>query len=238
MPTVKSVCPLNCPDSCGIVTTVEDGRVVRTTGDPDHPITRGWLCRKGNAYLERLNHPDRILHPMRRVGPKGAGRFERVTWDDALDEIAERWRAIIETWGAEAILPYGYSGTMGVVNRVVGERRFLNRLGASILDRGICSEAGHAAMRATLGASWGSDPEDVPNARLVLIWGYNPAATNPHVVPLLQEAKARGARVVVIDPRVTETVRYADWHVRPYPGTDAAVALAMPRRSARAGQSG
>jgi anaerobic selenocysteine-containing dehydrogenase len=131
--TVKSVCPLNCPDSCGIVTEVEGGRVVRTTGDPDHPITRGWLCRKGSQYLERHTSPDRLLYPLRRVGTKGAGRFERISWDAALDLIAERWQSIIAEWGPEAILPYGYSGTMGIVQRTVGERRFLNRLGASIL---------------------------------------------------------------------------------------------------------
>ena len=225
--TVKSVCPLNCPDSCGIVTEVEDGRVVRTTGDPDHPITRGWLCRKGSQYLERHASPDRLLYPLRRVGPKGEGRFERISWDAALDLIAERWRAIIAEWGPEAILPYGYSGTMGIVQRTVGERRFLNRLGASILDRSICSEAGHAAMRATLGGSYGADPEDLPNSRLVLIWGYNPAATNPHCMPLLQEAKRNGATVVLIDPRVTESTRFADWHIRPYPGTDGALALGL-----------
>jgi anaerobic selenocysteine-containing dehydrogenase len=224
---VRSVCPLNCPDSCGIVTEVRDGTVVRTSGDPDHPITQGWLCRKGNEYLERLNHPSRILYPLRRVGRKGAGRFERITWDEALDTIVARWRAILERWGPEAILPYGYSGTMGVIHRVAGERRFLNRLGASILDRAICSEAGHAAMRATLGGSFGSDPEDIPNARLILIWGYNPAATNPHFIPLLQRARQNGAAVVVIDPHTTETVRYADRHLAPYPGTDAALALAM-----------
>src|SRR5215210_7483929 len=224
---VKSVCPLNCPDACGIVTEVRDGRVVRTTGDPEHPITRGWLCRKGNEYLERLNHPSRLLYPLRRVGPKGSGRFERISWDEALDEIVERWRTIIERWGSEAILPYGYSGTLGIVNRSAGERRFLNRLGATILDRGICNEAGHAAMRATLGGSFGADPEDIPNARLILIWGYNPASTNPHYIPFLQQAKRSGAQVVLIDPRTTESVRYADWHLRPYPGTDGALALAM-----------
>ena len=227
MTIVKSVCPLNCPDSCGIVTRVEEGRVVQTTGDPEHPITRGWLCRKGNEYLERLNHPSRLLYPARRVGPKGSGRFERSSWDQALDTIAERWREILDRWGPEAILPYGYSGTMGVVNRVAGERRFLNRLGATVLDRGICSEAGHAAMRATLGGSLGSDPEDIPNARLILIWGYNPAATNPHAIPFIQQAKRNGAYVVVIDPHTTETVRYADLHLAPYPGTDAALALAL-----------
>src|SRR5688572_13267678 len=225
--TVKSVCPLNCPDSCGIVTEVADGRVVRTTGDPDHPITRGWLCRKGGRYLERHTSPDRLLYPLRRVGTKGEGRFERISWDAALDLIAERWQAIIAEWGAEAILPYGYSGTMGVVQRTAGERRFLNRLGASVLDRSICSEAGHAAMKATLGGSYGADPEDVPNSRLVLIWGYNPAATNPHAVPLIQEAKRNGATVVVIDPRVTASTRFADWHLQPYPGTDGALALGL-----------
>jgi len=224
---VRSVCPLNCPDSCGIVTQVEDGRVVRTTGDPDHPITRGWLCRKGNRYLERHTSPDRLLYPMRRIGPKGAGQFERISWDAALDAIAERWQEIGARWGPESIVPYGYSGTMGVVQRVAGERRFLNRLGASILDRSICSEAGHAAMRLTLGGSYGADPEDLPNSRLILLWGYNPAATNPHAVPLIQEAKRNGAFVVAIDPRVTESARFADWHLRPYPGTDGALALAV-----------
>jgi anaerobic selenocysteine-containing dehydrogenase len=225
--TVKSVCPLNCPDACGIVTTVEDGRVVRTAGDPDHPITRGWLCRKGGQYLERHASPDRLLYPLLRVGPKGAGQFERISWDAALDIIAERWQAIIAESGPEAILPYGYSGTMGVVQRTVGERRFLNRLGASVLDRSICSEAGHTAMRATLGGSYGTDPEDLPNARLILLWGYNPAATNPHAVPLLQEAKRNGATIVLIDPRESESARYADWHLRPYPGTDGALALGL-----------
>jgi anaerobic selenocysteine-containing dehydrogenase len=225
--TIRSVCPLNCPDACGIVTTVEDGRVVKTTGDPDHPITRGWLCRKANRYLERHASPDRLLYPLRRVGPKGAGQFERISWDAALDLITDHWQRIIAESGPESILPYGYSGTMGVVQRTAGERRFLNRLGASQLDRSICSEAGHAAMRITLGASHGADPEDIPNAGLLLVWGYNPAATNPHAVPLIQQAKQRGATVVVIDPRETETTRYADWHLRPYPGTDGALALGL-----------
>ncbi|MCC7372033.1 MAG: molybdopterin oxidoreductase family protein [Chloroflexi bacterium] len=225
--TVRSVCPLNCPDTCGIVATVESGRVVRTVGDPDHPITRGWLCRKGNRYLERHNSPDRLLYPRRRTGPKGSGQFVRISWDEALDEIAQRWQAIVREIGPEAILPYGYSGTLGIIQRAVGERRFLNRLGASTLVRSICSEAGHAAMHATLGASHGADPEDLPNARLILVWGYNPAATNPHAVPLIREAKANGATVVLIDPRVTETARDADWHIRPYPGTDGALALGV-----------
>src|SRR5215212_6014396 len=225
--TVKSVCPLNCPDSCGIVTTVEGGRVVRTVGDPDHPITRGWLCRKGSRYLERHTSSDRLLYPQRRIGPKGAGRFQRISWDEALDLIAERWQAIIAESSPEAILPYGYSGTMGIVQRTAVERRFLNRLGASVLDRSICSEAGHAAMRATLGGSFGADPEDIPNARLILVWGYNPAATNPHAIPLIEEAKRNGATIVLIDPRASETARFADWHLRPYPGTDGALALGL-----------
>ena len=231
MPTseiqVKSVCPLNCPDTCGIIATVQDGRVVRTEGDPDHPITQGWLCRKGNRYLERHTSTDRLLYPQRRVGPKGSGQFARISWDEALDEIVQRWRAIIRESGPEAILPYGYSGTLGIIQRAVGERRFLSKLGASTLVRSICSEAGHTAMQATLGASHGADPEDLPNARLILIWGYNPAATNPHAMPLVQQAKRNGATVVVIDPRVTETVRFADWHIQPYPGTDGALALGV-----------
>jgi anaerobic selenocysteine-containing dehydrogenase len=224
---IKSVCPLNCPDTCGIIATVQEGRVVRTEGDPDHPITRGWLCRKGNRYLERHESPERLLYPMRRVGPKGFGQFERISWDAALDEIVERWQTIIHETGPEAILPYGYSGTLGIIQRAVGERRFLSKLGASELVRSICSEAGHAAMQATLGASHGADPEDLPNARLILIWGYNPAATNPHAMPLIQQAKRNGATVVLIDPRATETARYADWHIQPYPGTDGALALSL-----------
>lgn len=224
---VKSVCPLNCPDTCGIIATVQDGRVVRTEGDPDHPITRGWLCRKGNRYLERHSSADRLLYPQRRVGPKGSGQFARISWDEALDEIAERWQSIIRESGPESILPYGYSGTLGIIQRAVGERRFLAKLGASTLVRSICSEAGHAAMQATLGGSHGADPEDLPNARLIVIWGYNPAATNPHAMPLIQEAKRNGATVVVIDPRATETVRFADWRLQPYPGTDGALALGL-----------
>ena len=226
--TVKSVCPLNCPDSCGIVTEVEDGRVVRTSGDPDHPITRGWLCRKGSRYLERHTSPDRLLYPLRRVGPKGEGRFERVSWDEALDTIAERWQAIIAEWGPEAILPYGYSGTMGVVQRTAGERRFLNRLGASILDRSICSEAGHAAMKATLGGSYrrrsGGHPEQPPDPAL----GVQPGRHQParRAADPGGEAERR-VRRADRPARRARRARYADWHLQPYPGTDGALALAV-----------
>jgi anaerobic selenocysteine-containing dehydrogenase len=230
MPTsrlIRATCPHDCPDTCGTIVEVVDGRAVGFRGDPDHPITQGWLCGKVRPYLEHVYHPDRLTHPLRRVGPKGAGQFERITWDEAIGEIGDRWRRIIADYGAEAILPYSYSGTLGLVNMGVSSGRFWNRLGASQLDRAICGAAAEYAVEATLGARWAVPYADTAHSRLILIWGHNPASTAPHFMPFLKDAQRRGCTVVVIDPRRTRTARTADWHVAPRPGSDGALALSL-----------
>ncbi len=224
---VPGTCPHDCPDTCGIETVVEDGRAIDIVGDPFHPITQGWLCAKVRPYLDHVYHPDRLTHPMRRVGPKGNGRWQRITWDEALSEIAERWSDIIDDFGAEAILPYSYSGTLGLVQNVVASGRFWNRLGASQLQRSICGAAAEFAVEATLGARWSPAYETVLNSKLVIIWGHNPVSTAPHFMPFLLQARRDGAQVVVIDPRRTRTAQKADWHLAPYPGTDGALALGL-----------
>ncbi|CAA9539378.1 MAG: Anaerobic dehydrogenases, typically selenocysteine-containing [uncultured Thermomicrobiales bacterium] len=226
---VRGTCPHDCPDTCGMVTEVRvaDGRALRVTGDPDHPVTKGWICAKVRPYLDRVYHPDRLTHPLRRVGPKGGGRWERVSWDEAIAEIAERWRAIIAEHGAAAILPYSYSGTLGLLQLAVCNTRLWNRMGASGLERSICGAAAETAVAMTYGARWAPDPADLVHSRLILIWGHNPATTSPHAVPMLREAQRRGAEVVVIDPRRTLTARSADLHLRPRPSTDGALALGL-----------
>jgi anaerobic selenocysteine-containing dehydrogenase len=224
---VRGACPHDCPDTCGVITEVQDGQAVGFRGDPDHPITHGWLCAKVRPYLEHVYHPERLLFPLRRVGPKGGGQWQRVSWSDALTEIAERWRAIIATDGAEAILPYSYSGTLGLVQMHVASGRFWNRLGASQLQRSICGAAAERAVEATLGARWSQPYSDVVHSKLVIIWGHNPVSTAPHFMPWLQRARRAGARLVVIDPCCTRTARSADRHLAPLPGTDGALALAL-----------
>lgn len=225
--TIRGACPHDCPDGCATLTEVRDGRAVRFGGDPDHPITQGWLCAKVRPYLERVYDPNRLLHPLRRVGPKGSGEWTRVSWAEAIAEIVDRWRAIIAEHGAAAILPYSYSGTLGLVEMAVASQRFWRRLGASDLERTICDAAATAAINATYGAGRAPDPRDVLDSKLILIWGHNPASTGPHFMPLLREAQRNGARVVVIDPRRTLTARSADLHIAPIPATDAALALGM-----------
>jgi len=224
---VRGACPLDCPDTCATITEVRDGRAVRFYGDEQHPITRGWLCAKMRPFLERVYHPDRLLYPLRRVGPRGGGEWQRITWDEAVDEIASRWRRIIATYGGAAILPYSYSGTLGLLQLSICEERLWNRMGASGLERAICSAAVGAAVKATVGARWAPDNADVLHSRMVIIWGHNPASTGPHFMPLLREAQRRGAYLVVIDPRRTLTARSADLHIQPRPATDAALALGL-----------
>ena len=224
---VRGACPHDCPDTCATITEVRDGQAVRFYADPAHPITQGWLCAKVRPYLERVYHPDRLQHPLRRVGPKGGGRWERISWDEAIDEIATRWRAIIAEYGAAAILPYSYSGTLGLLQLSICNARLWNRMGASGLERSICGAAAETAVEATYGARWAPDPADVLHSKLVLIWGHNPASTAPHFMPLLRQAQKRGAYVVVIDPRRTLTARSADEHIRPRPATDGALALGL-----------
>jgi anaerobic selenocysteine-containing dehydrogenase len=224
---VLGACPHDCPDTCGVVTTVSEGRAVAFRADPAHPVAEGWLCAKVRPYLSHVYHPDRLLYPLRRVGPKGAGQWRRISWAEALDEVATRWRSIIREHGAEAILPYSYSGTLGLVQMAVASGRFWNRLGASQLQRSICGAAAEQAFEMTLGRRWSADYQDVENSRLVILWGHNPYSTAPHFMPHLRRARNNGCRVVVIDPRRTGSARGADLHVTPRPGSDGALALGI-----------
>jgi anaerobic selenocysteine-containing dehydrogenase len=224
-----AVCPHDCYDTCGLKVTVEAGAVRAVRGAAEHPITRGFVCLKVSRYPERVTHRDRVLYPLRRVGPKGAGRFVRTSWEEALAAIAARLREIVRTDGGEAILPYSFAGNMGVLAYGSLDQRFFHALGASRLDRTICTAAADAATRWVFGARLGPDPEVLPEARLILLWGANPAVTNVHAVPLLDEARARGAEIWTIDPLRTETARRYDRHLAPVPGTDAALALGLIR---------
>jgi anaerobic selenocysteine-containing dehydrogenase len=224
---VRGVCPHDCPDTCGVITEVQDGRAIGFRGDPAHPVTRGWLCAKVRPYLDHVYHPERLLYPLRRAGAKGGGQWRRITWEEALDEIASRWQAIIRQYGAEAILPYSYSGTLGLVQMTVASARLWNRLGASQLQRSICGAAAEFAVEATLGARWSQPYADVTHSKLVLIWGHNPVTTAPHFMPFLRDAQHKGCQVVVIDPRRTSTAQTADWHLAPLPGSDGALALTI-----------
>ncbi|MBC8162530.1 MAG: molybdopterin oxidoreductase family protein [Roseiflexaceae bacterium] len=223
----KGACPHDCPDTCATITEVRGGQALRFYADPDHPTTQGWLCAKVRPYLERIYSPDRLLYPLRRLGPKGGGRWERIGWDEAAAEIAGRWKGIIADYGAAAILPYSYSGTLGLLQLAVCNTRLWNRMGASGLERSICGAAAEATIEATYGARWAPDPADVLHSKLVLIWGHNPASTSPHFMPLLRRAQKRGAHVIVIDPRRTLTARSADQHIRPRPASDGALALGL-----------
>lgn len=224
---IRTVCPHDCPDQCSIIATVADGRLVRVEGDPDHAFTRGFLCGKVNRYPERVYSPERLLTPLRRTGPKGAGRFEPVTWDEALDEITRRWQAITAEHGAEALLGYAYSGHMGVVNRNI-PRALFHALGASRMIAGtVCDSTCSAGWEYAVGATPGTDPETVVHADLILAWGANLVTTNVHLVPLIDEARDNGAQLVVIDPYRTRTARRADWHIAPRIGTDTALALGV-----------
>ncbi|MEZ4641848.1 MAG: molybdopterin oxidoreductase family protein [Chloroflexota bacterium] len=224
---VYGVCPHDCPDTCGVITEVENGRAVKFYGSPDHPVTRGWLCAKVRPYLEHVYHPDRLQYPLRRVGAKGSGEWQRISWDEAVAEIGQRWRAIIAEYGAEAILPYSYSGTLGMVQMGAASTRFWNRLGASQLQRSICGAAAEFAVKMTLGARYCQPYEHVQHSKLVIVWGHNPVSTAPHFMPFLRDAQRNGTQLVVIDPRRTRTAVGADWHIAPKPATDSALALGM-----------
>lgn len=224
---VRGACPHDCPDTCSTITEVRDGQAVRFYADPAHPVTEGWLCAKVRPYLERVYAPDRLLYPLRRVGPKGSDQWQQITWGEAIDEITTRWKAIIEQYGAAAILPYSYSGTLGMLQGALCDERLWNRMGVSGLDRAICGAAAQTAVEATLGARWSPDPADIVHSKLVILWGHNPASTGPHAMPLLRRAQKQGAYVVVIDPRRTLTAHSADEHIRPRPATDGALALGL-----------
>ncbi len=224
---IRGACPHDCPDTCGVITEVEDGRAVAFYGNPDHPVTQGWLCAKVRPYLDHVYHPDRLTQPLRRVGPKGGGQWQPITWEEAIAEIADRWQEIIEQYGAEAILPYSYSGTLGLVQMTVASTRFWNRLGASQLQRSICGAAAEAAVQATLGVRQSPAYTDVVHSRLVIVWGHNPVTTAPHFMQSLRAAQRGGTQLIVIDPRRSRTAAGADWHLSPKPGTDGALALGV-----------
>lgn len=226
---VRGACPHDCPDTCAWTVTVENGRAVKLAGDPAHPVTRGGLCAKVNPFLERVYSPDRVLHPLRRVGPKGSGRFERASWDEALDAIAGRLGDIAATHGPTAVLPFSYLGTMGLIQCHSVEARFFAHLGASRLERAVCGSAGGSGIEAAIGTTTGMLPGDIAHSRYIILWGTNTVVTNLHLWPFVREAKANGAIVVAIDPARTRTARGADWHLQPLPGTDRALALGMMR---------
>ena len=223
---VRGACPHDCPDTCALLVTVQDGRVVRVAGAPDHPPTHGALCTKVSRYPERTHHPDRVLQPLRRVGPKGAGRFEPASWDEALDDIARRLQAIAAR-DPQAVLPYSYAGTMGLVQGESIAARFFHQLGASRLDRTICSNAGGDALVATYGAKVGMHVEHYAESQLILIWGSNSITSNLHFWTFAQQAKRNGAKLVCIDPRRTETADKCHQHIALRPGTDGALALGL-----------
>lgn len=225
---IRAACPHDCPDACALLVTVQNGRAIRIEGAPDHPPTRGTLCTKVARYLDRTYSGQRILHPLQRVGRKGGGRFERISWERALETIAERFKSIAASPdGPQAILPYSYAGTMGLLQYCSMDRRFFHRLGASLLERTICATAGKAGYSATVGASIGTDLEQFANANLILIWGSNPIVSNLHLWSRVQEAKRRGAKLIAIDPYRSLTAEKCHVHLPLLPGTDAALALGV-----------
>ena len=223
---VRAACPHDCPDTCAMLVTVKDGVAVKVQGDPLHPFTDGSLCTKVAYYPERTYSPDRLRHPLKRVGPKGKGEFKRISWDEALDEIAVRLK-ILAHENPESILPLSYAGTMGMLQFSSMDRRFFHKLGASQLERTLCSSAGKAGLKATLGGSYGMDPEHYQDSKLIVIWGSNPITSNLHFWSRAQEAKRRGAKLVVIDPYRSLTAEKCSQHIALLPGTDGALALGM-----------
>ncbi|NVH75155.1 molybdopterin oxidoreductase family protein [Paraburkholderia sp. JPY432] len=222
----RAVCPHDCPDTCAMRVTVDNGRAIKVAGDPDHPPTQGVLCTKVSRYAERVYHPNRLTTPMKRVGRKGEGRFAPVSWDEALDFAANRLGEIARR-APEAILPYSYAGTMGLVQGDSIAQRFFHKLGASQLDRTICAAAGAAGLKYTYGAGVGMHTEFFAESEVILIWGANPIASNLHFWTRAQEAKRRGARLIAIDPYRSLTAEKCHQHIALKPGTDAALALGI-----------
>src|SRR6266478_2449442 len=235
--TVHAACPHDCPDACGVLITIDDGRATKIQGDPAHPVTRGFLCAKVAKYLDRVYSPDRVLYPVRRKegvpkGPCGpetpaSQAFERMSWDEALDEIARNLRRVVAQSGSESILPYSYGGTLGALNGASMDRRFFHRLGASQLERSICSTAGEEGLKSVIGVKLGTEPEQFAHSRYIIAWGSNIHGNNVHLWPFIEEARRNGAKLVVIDPYKTRTATFADWYFPINPGTDAALALGM-----------
>jgi anaerobic selenocysteine-containing dehydrogenase len=236
--TVHAVCTHDCPDSCGVLVTVDTltGRAMKVQGDPAHPVTRGFLCGKVARYLDRVYSPERLLYPMRRKagvakGPLPKGReaeaFERISWDEAIDLVARKLNETGAEFGPESVLPYSYAGTIGQLGFGSMDRRFFHRLGASQLDRTICASAGGEALKQVYGVKLGTPPQDFAQAGLIIAWGANIHGNNIHLWPFIEEARRNGARLVVIDPYRTRTAALADEHLAIRPGTDGLLALAM-----------
>ncbi len=224
---VRGVCPHDCPDCCSVLYHVREGRLRRIEGNPDHPTTRGFICRKFALSPKRIHSLDRLQHPLRRRGPKGSAQFERISWTAAIEEIRGRWQSIIAESGPRSILPFFGSGTEGLVNGRIAGRRFFNRLGSLQLERTICTKAGRTGFDYTMGSSIGADPRSVADCELIVLWGCNIACTNIHQQALVHEAQARGAILVVINPMQVKGSSRADLVIQPRPGTDAALALAI-----------
>ncbi len=224
-----SVCALDCPDACGLTVKIDEltRKAVRLEGRKDHPITQGFLCAKVAKYLDREYHAERLLYPLKRTGPKNSGEFERISWEEAIRTICLRLKQVVADFGAEAVMPYSYAGTMGFLNGSGMDRRFFHRLGASRLDRTICSSAGGAALMASMNSRLGMEPEQFVHAKLIVAWGANVLTTNVHLWPFIVEARRRGARFIVIDPIRTKTASLADQHIAVNPGSDLALALGV-----------
>jgi anaerobic selenocysteine-containing dehydrogenase len=222
-----SVCSLDCPDQCGLLVHKQDGKIVKIQGDPNHPVTKGNICNKVRNMTERIYDPKRLKYPMKRTGAKGEGKFERISWDEAIETITDKWKELIEADGPESILPYSFYGNMGRLSSEGMDRRFFHRLGASLLDRSICSSAGAVGLKYTMGGGFGIDPEDTIHSKLIIFWGINAVSTNMHQIVLAQKARKNGAKIIVIDVHKNQTGQFADWFIPILPGTDAALALGM-----------
>ena len=225
--TYHGGCPHDCPDTCSMVFHVKDEKLVAVKGNADHPMTRGGLCVKLNDFEKRHYHPDRLLYPMKRVGPKGTKQFERISWDEALDTIVDKWQLIIKEHGPQAIMPNSYLGNQGLVHGLNGGDAFFARLGATVTERTFCGEGSCTAWLLTVGPTAGVDPESFIHSKFIIIWACNSVSTNLHHWHIIKEAQKNGSKVVVIDAYASKTAKEADWHICPKPGTDGALAMAM-----------
>ena len=220
-------CPHDCPDTCSMIFTVQDNKLISVAGNPDHPMTRGGLCVKLKDYEKRHYHPDRLLYPLKRTGTKGSKQFKRISWHEALDEITQKWQAIIAKDGPHAIMPNSYLGNQGLVHGLNGGDAFFNRMGATVCERTFCGEGSCTAWLMTVGPTAGVCPESFIHAKYIIIWACNSVSTNLHHWHIVKEAQKRGAKVVVIDAYASRTAKEADWHIAPKPATDGALAMAM-----------
>lgn len=220
-------CPHDCPDTCSMQFHVKEGKLLKVTGNPEHPMTRGGLCVKLNDYEKRHYHPDRLLYPMKRTGPKGSKQFSRISWDEALDTIVSKWQAIIKSDGSQAIMPASYLGNQGLVHGLNGGDAFFARLGATVTERTFCGEGSCTAWLLTVGPTAGVDPESFIHAKYIVVWASNSVSTNLHHWHIIKEAQKKGSKVVVVDSYASRTAKEADWHIAPKPGTDGALAMAM-----------